>query len=652
MTTHNQERSDDLRTTPPSSGESMRDHHGSLRSKLVLSLAAMFFLFLTIDEIVRQQVIRPDFAELERAGAIRDANRVMAAVNAKVDHLSDLAKHWASRLDHDELENDLSGDTHRRQDQWSSENLGWAAVVRADGTWLWLHKRADNLTAHFDQSDVERFSAVTARCQRRGLSTLSGMTRVADHSLVMFAAVQIAATHDGDRLPDAAEQYLIVGRTIDQAMVAALRHQTQVDFALQSMRTQDPSKRLAIWEADESTLVVEIQVSGVDDEQLANVFVQVPREITAHADHTTLMARNSFIFGSVAALLMLLLLLQRIVIGPLTAIRQHSDRVAEHGFNTEPLVLRGNDEIGELAGAFDHMMHRLGDAQTQLAEASRAAGRSQVASTVIHNVGNVLTNVNSLLDVVADRVDGMRIRPLSKLAKRLREDDNDRALMAATPDYLQGLASSLESDRETVSSMMSTLHDNIRHIHDVIRDQQRHTGHEVERSAVSLGDVVSEAIGCCRARLDQDSIEVGISGCLDVEVDSDRSLLLQSVINIIGNARHALRERDGYSRRLTIAATVEGHVVEVRFIDNGIGMTDDTLGKVFDAHFTTRTSGSGLGLHFCANTLDRLGGSIHAESDGPGLGSTLVIELPLHAPASPTRVAVDQFSLDVAGVDA
>ena len=200
--------------------------------------------------------------------------------------------------------------------------------------------------------------------------------------------------------------------------------------------------------------------------------------------------------------------------------------------------------------------------------------------------------------------------------------------------------------------MMSTLHDNIRHIHDVIRDQQRHTGHEVERIAVPLGDVVSEAIGCCRARLDQDSIEVGISGCLDVEVNSDRSLLLQSVINIIGNARHALRELDGYSRRLTIEATVDDHVVEVRFVDNGIGMTDATLGKVFDAHFTTRTSGSGLGLHFCANTLDRLGGAIHAESDGPGLGSTLVIELPLHSPASSTRVAADQFSLDVAGVDA
>ncbi len=224
--------------------------------------------------------------------------------------------------------------------------------------------------------------------------------------------------------------------------------------------------------------------------------------------------------------------------------------------------------------------------------------------------------------------------------------------MAATPDYLQGLASSLDADRATVSQMMSTLHDNIRHIHDVIRDQQRHTGHEVERIAVPLGDVVNEAIGCCRARLDQDSIDVGISGYLDVDVHSDRSLLLQSVINIIGNARHALRERDGFSRRLTIEATVDGDVVKVRFTDNGIGMTDETLSRVFDAHFTTRKSGSGLGLHFCANTLDRLGGSIHAESDGPGLGSTFVIELPLHGARAAQTGSSSQLVLDVAGVEA
>ena len=437
---------------------------------------------------------------------------------------------------------------------------------------------------------------------------------------------------------------MIVGRTIDQEMIASLRTQTQVDFSLQSMHEQNPHEKFSVWAADESILVVELHLSGLNDEQLANVYVQVPRDITAHSQHTTSMARNSFIFGSVGALLMLLLLLQRIVIGPLSAIREHSDRVAENGFDTEPLVLPSNDEIGELAGAFDHMMRRLEDAQTQLAEASRAAGRSQVASTVIHNVGNVLTNVNSLLDVATGRVDGLRIEPLSKLAQRLRQQEDQSELMAATPDYLEGLAASLDSDRDAISNLINTLHDNVRHIHDVIRDQQRHTGHAVQQTSVDLRGVVDEAIGCCRARLDEDVVNVDVNGPLEVSVRSDRSLLLQTVINVIGNARHALRDNEG-PRNLSIQAQREAESIVIRFQDNGIGMNSETLSKVFDAHFTTKKSGSGLGLHFCAITLKRLGGSIRAESEGPGHGSTFIVELPL----ADQKVGSSHRSFEAAG---
>ncbi len=609
----------------------VRSHHGSLRSKLVLSLAAMFFVFMTIDEMVRQQVIKPEFAALERAGAIRDANRVMAAIHANMDHLSDLAEHWAGALGHQsrslDSQDPQTGPAKvlpRGSTGPERENLEWAAALQKDDSWSWLQRNRQSDSLERQKSDLTTLADL---CWKSDSPTFRGMTRTADNSLVMFAAVK---TQPSEPASDDDSQWLIVGRTIDQAMIASLRKQTQVDFSLQSMRTARPKQELTVWEADDSILVVEFQLSGVDNQQLANLYVQVPREISAHSSHTTSMARNSFIFGSVGALLLLLLLLQRIVIGPLTAIREHSDRVAEQGFDTEPLVLPSNDEIGELAGAFDHMMIRLSNAQTQLTEASRAAGRSQVASTVIHNVGNVLTNVNSLLDVAAGQVDGLRIEPLSKLAERLRHADKEEALVAATPDYLEGLAASLDSDREMISQLISTLHDNVRHIHDVIRDQQHHAAHEVGSSVVSLRDVVNEAIGCCRAGLDENSVEVEVTGELNTEVRSDRSLLLQSLINVIGNGRHALREIDG-PRRLQIHAEWGSSSASVHVRDNGIGMTEETLGKVFDAHFTTKETGSGLGLHFCAITLQRLGGTIRAESDGPGQGSTFVIELPLAA---------------------
>ncbi len=254
----------------------------------------------------------------------------------------------------------------------------------------------------------------------------------------------------------------------------------------------------------------------------------------------------------------------------------------------------------------------------KLAQASQAAGRSQVASTVIHNVGNVLTNVNSLLDAASAGIDGLRIGPLDKLAHRLRMDRGNDVLLEATPDYLEGLAGSLKSDQESIRQLLATLHDNVRHIHDVIRDQQRYTDPSVKSTRIRVKDIVEEAIACCRARLDDDMISVELSGDLPTHVRSDRSLLLQTMINIIGNARQAMRENEDRARILSIDVTQCETIVRILFRDNGCGMTSDTVQRVFEAHFTTRESGTGLGLHFCALTLKRLGGAIRAVSDGPG----------------------------------
>ncbi|MCG8653525.1 MAG: ATP-binding protein [Pirellulales bacterium] len=634
----------------PSYEVNLRNHHGSLRSKLVLSLGAMFFVFLTIDEVVRQRVIEPEFASLERAGAIRDANRVLAAMNAEVEHLGDLANHWAGQLGQLSSESHAEPESQQRKRNWTPQNLEWAVVVSDDGTWRWLESpNVPDLPAKHHQDFID----LALWLNETEDTSCCGMTRVMDDSLVMFASIEL--TPDASEQPSGSDQtakaHLIVGRKFDQAMIASIRKQTQVDFSLQAPQWLESksasNSTISVWEADDSLLIVEFQLLGIDQKPLANVCVQVPRDITAHSSQTTAMARNSFIFGSVAALLMLLLLLQRIVIGPLTAIREHSEHVAERGFDAEPLVLPGNDEIGELANAFDNMMHRLGDAQQQLAAASQAAGRSQVASTVIHNVGNVLTNVNSLLDVASERVQGLRIDPLSRLAGKLRDSDDAGALIQATPDYLEGLAESLDADRDTISELITTLHDNVRHIHDVIRDQQRHTGHQLHTTSVCLRDVIDEAIGCCRAKLEQDSVSVKFTGALESDVCSDRSLLLQSVINVIGNARHALRGQKEAARTLEISALLKGKVLEVRFQDNGVGMSEETRQQIFDAHFTTRKTGSGLGLHFCANTLKKLGGAISAQSDGLGTGSTIVMELPLAAKSAASLSNLEEAPVEL-----
>ena len=596
-------------------------HKGSLRSKLVLSLAAVFMIFLIVNEVVRNSIIEPEFAALERAGAARDASRVMAAINAEVGHLGQLSQQIASQV---AMKNRAPEDAlPSSQGLAFVQNLDWAAIRLEDGSLEWLGLQDDSRTA-IDQSTRElehQITELVGVCAKTKETVSGGLTCLKNDALAIISLVPICDS-DGQTAG-----HLIAARELDTDFLAMLRRQTQVDFEIESPCKNGSKINLLQIDKDPSWLVAEVHLTGLKQEHLADMRVKVPREITARSTRTTFLARNTYIFGSVATLLVFLLMLQRIIIGPLTEMREHSDRVASEGLDTKPLQLYGNDEIGHLANAFDNMVSRLSDAQSQLKIASQAAGRSEVASTVIHNVGNVLTNVNSLLDAASSRVSKLRIAPIDKLATQLRVSGGNEELLDATPDYLEGLAGSLVSEQDAISELLATLNDNVRHIHDVIRDQQRHASTAVKLASIALPEIIDEAIRCCQARLNQDSVEVCVTGSRTAAAKADHSLLLQTLINVIGNARNAMSDNDR-ERRLTIDVQAETEIAKITLTDTGCGMTEETLSQVFDAHFTTRATGSGLGLHFCANTLKKLGGAIYVSSDGLGKGSRFIIELP------------------------
>jgi signal transduction histidine kinase len=620
--------------TPPQ--EAARSHQGSLRSKLVLSLAAIFVMFLLIDDVVRRRVIAPEFISLEQAGAIRDARRVHAAIQSETEHLCEVTDLWAAQIHTDRGTGRpprISLVPQPPDQVHGALRTSECVVLReTDGRWHWL--RADDVMSATNRVLAEKHfdGLLASRTDPSGDTSLHsnccGQTTIGDSMLLLYSIRQLENDRATAAAPD--PRYLIVLRHFDEPMRSSLCEQTQVSFSLEPSQSHDRSKESSLRPREPSSAppVVRLPLSGPSGDPAVDICIEVPQEITARSLRISKLARNSFMIGSVAALLILLVTLQRIVIGPLASIREHSNRIAEQGFSTEPMLMQRNDEIGQLANAFDQMVQKLRHAQLQLKQASEAAGRSQVASTVIHNVGNVLTNVNSLVDTVNASVEGLRIGPLEKLADRLRRDRQNDLLLAATPDYLEGLAGSLKSDQQSIQQLISKLHDNVRHIHDVIRDQQQHADPNIKPSSIPVQEIVHEAIAFCQATLEREQVSVETDGLRSVAILSDRSLLLQAMINIINNAGHAMRDNNDRPRVLRIEAKHHGSMVQVTFCDNGCGMADETLQRVFDAHFTTRESGTGLGLHFCALTLKRLGGSIRALSGGPGRGATFILEIP------------------------
>ncbi|MDV6032145.1 MAG: HAMP domain-containing histidine kinase [Phycisphaera sp. RhM] len=657
------DRSGSIPTLSASQFES--EHSQSLRSKLVLALALMLGVVVSIDEIVRQKVIAPEFANLERVAALKDTNRVLSAINTEVEFLSETAAQDAIRIDlHLRAQN--GGDPAEQLATalplgmlGQGKRVEWAAITRPDGRWTWLATTAPDSAdeAPSTRPDVADlvFPGIAKRIAAQrdvpsgsdDANTVRGMTRGSDGQLYLFAAVPLhhhtngssPRNTRGDADWQASTSFYVVGRQFGDAVMTDLQQRTSVLFSVRPLLHDATLKQsIEVEPTDSSLLCVQWPLLSPSGSPLAELTVHLPREVTSRSNRTTAFARYLSLCGACASLLLLLLLLQRIVIGRIERIREHTEQIARTGIISEATsapVLRvaGHDEIGQLAQSFDRMRTRLGDAQRRLSDASHAAGMSLVADTVIHNVGNVLTNVNSLIETATRRVESLRIEPLEKLASRLRQDDVDVALQRATPDYLQRLSATLEDDKDDLAALLQTLNDNIQHIHQVIRDQRRHANQPVKWAHLDVNGVIAEAVRCSQARLEKDNVSVDFKREDEVHIWTDRSLLLQILINIITNAGNATQDIRHRQPTLMIDLIRTKSTVQLRFRDNGCGMDEATLARVFDAHFTTRQSGSGLGLHFCAIAMKRIGGAIHAESDGPDRGATFILEVPVVKPS-------------------
>lgn len=624
-------------------------HQHSLRSQIVLALAIVSVFYLGLDEFVHRRVIEPEFINLEKTSAVRDTHRTMAALEAEVERLvgdaqriSSLGPDIPGNVTWSPADEDLQEEPTTREFRPAQNNLDvvygddvdWAAIVDRKGGWNWVYQTPRiRLWLKDTQSETRPFGNIIDQIQTEHSTPPRGMTRANDSSLYMFASVQL------DSVPQ--KTFLVLGRELGLDVVNAVRHQTDVDFALQpSLRISEQDKGTRFWSADDESLVVEVPLVSRSGHQIAQLAVTVDREITRRSDRAVALARYLSICVAITAMLLVLLMLLRIVVGRLSAIREYTNRIADEGLDVATLNISGSDEIGQLAHAFDRMKNRLSETQTRLSNASHSAGMNLVAETVIHNVGNVLTNVNSLVETASKRISSLRIQPLETLAERLKESDTDSDLQKATPDYLKRLSGQLQNDQQELTQLLGTLQDNIQHIHQVVRDQRRHTKHKINRESVSAVELINEAVQCCQASLEQDQIQVKIDAKSDPTIRTDRSQLLQILINVISNARNSMRDFRQSDQILTIQLKKQASSVEIRVIDNGCGMTQLTLRKVFDAHFTTRESGSGLGLHFCAIALKRLGGSIRAESEGIGRGSTFTIEVPLFDPNATTTLGI------------
>lgn len=274
--------------------------------------------------------------------------------------------------------------------------------------------------------------------------------------------------------------------------------------------------------------------------------------------------------------------------------------------------------------------------QKELVEASRFAGMAEIATNVLHNVGNVLNSVNVSASVLGEKLKTSKGARLGEVAALLMRHKDDLAGFAKQdprarkiPDYLAALAAQLAGEREAMLKELDELRGNLDHIKETVSMQQTYARRCGVVEEVAVADMVEDALRMNSSALARHQVELQRDFRDAPRVITDKHQVLQILVNLLRNAKYACDDAGVPGKRIIVRIEQILDDVWISVIDNGVGMSEEVMSRLFTHGFTTRESGHGFGLHGAALAAADLGGAISAHSDGAGKGATFRLSLPL-----------------------
>lgn len=278
----------------------------------------------------------------------------------------------------------------------------------------------------------------------------------------------------------------------------------------------------------------------------------------------------------------------------------------------------------------------LAETHRKLVEASHKAGMAEVATDVLHNVGNVLNSINVSTTLITEKVSSSKVSNLQKVVDMIDEHSEDIGKFLTEdqqgkhiPGYLAKVIKLMAGEREDILEKLRSLTDNVGHIKEIVKMQQSYSKVSGVEIAASLSEVVENAIQINCAGLERHQISLIRDFDELPIVNIDKQRILQILVNLIGNAKYALTSCKNEEKMMTIRLHGNGDKFRFEVKDNGVGVAKENLTKIFRHGFTTKKHGHGFGLHSGALAAKEMGGSLTVHSKGLGHGATFTLELPL-----------------------
>lgn len=633
----------------PSSDGSAMSTTVSLRTKVLVVLGTLLMTYLGLSQITMSYVMFPVFQQLDQESAAKNMTRVEELIADDLKTVEKINLNWSHW---DETHQFLSGSN--------------PAYVATNLEGSWMRDNELNMMLFFDPSERLVWGRLASLKENREIpmaaafpagrppnalmmshasldSSIKGLLGTEWGPMLISSFPILTTNHEG---PVAGT--CVFGRFLDRKHIAALEERSKVNVAVYSAiaaALPEPYKATA-----RSLKAGKATMEYVETDQVVRAFsllrdihgkpllllrVDTPRGATAVGAQTIRAALFSLLMASALVVLVVWLLLRYMILAPILTLTRHVLYVGESGDLTKHLMTARHDEVGTLEREFKQMQDRLAIAKRTILMHSYKAGIADSAAGVLHNIRNALTPLTSQLGQLISKLrepPGLRLpTAVQELGGMEIPEDRRRKLI----EYAQlALKQHAHQRQQAIEEIYQTLQ-HLAHIEQIITDQERLSRSDPIIESTTLAAIVDEAISLLP---DHAAIRPWIQIDPSVEVvgtiATRRIALVQVITNVLLNAVEAIRRARRVAGIIQVTAEHEKTGAEpmlrVTIGDNGAGIEPGHQQTIFQRGYTTKANGKGgLGLHWCANTLNSMGGKISVESADAMQGTVFHILIPL-----------------------
>jgi signal transduction histidine kinase len=429
---------------------------------------------------------------------------------------------------------------------------------------------------------------------------------------------------------------LLMGRLLTRREIAAIGARAQTRVAL--VATAVANEKIVVEDEVIHVFRVFLDVYG---KPAVTLRVDVPRTISKRAQTTVSYVLAFTIGAAVAVLLILLVMLDRSVLAPLARVTRHAVNIGAHDDLTTRLDLDRTDEIGVLAAEFDRMVGKVAESRRQLIDNSFHAGMGEISRGVLHNIGNAMTPLSVRLAKLHQHLSSAPAGDVQlALEERAREPagsprqtDLDEFLRLASGELASAVHAAID-DVDVISRQVTV-------VQSALAEQSKSSPAANVIEPAEVPAIIEQSLeivpDSCRERV---AIELDSSVRAVGTVCVPRSVLRLVLQNLIINAAEAVRAAGRASGTVRFSASLARNDGECKLqldcTDTGVGIAAENLERIFEKGYSTKREhgNMGIGLHWCATTVQALGGRIWATSEGYDRGATLHLIVPVTLPAT------------------